>query len=174
VTVWGVDLGVRGISAAGLREDTLELSVTECLKPKRVSDQPPYMRAMELTSLARAMSNLVKPGDQVFIEEPPAAGAKNLRTFLKLAQVSAAVAVGAIQAHAVVVFVPVSSWKKEVIGNGGASKELIAAWLSQVHPTYYAQCDQDQNRIDATCIALYGRGADPRGVDHQAQRMAIS
>jgi Holliday junction resolvasome RuvABC endonuclease subunit len=51
--------------------------------------------------------------------------------------------------------VNVKHWKKELIGNGNASKEDIAMWLSSTHPVYSAQCD-DQDQRDATCVALYG------------------
>lgn len=175
MTVWGCDLGVRSFTLAGLSpKGSLTLNGHACITPKKVAEQPAYMRALELSSLYYSIRGLVAIGDQVFVEEPPAAGAKNLRTFLKLAQVSAAVAIGAIQAGAMVTFVPVSLWKKEVIGNGGASKEFIATWLSRVYPMYFSQCARDQNRVDATCLALYGRGTDPRNFVKPEQWMAVS
>lgn len=157
MTVWGVDLGVRSLHVAGLSANGhLELFSHVCVKPKKVSEQGVYERAIELTSLGTSLQALVAPGDAVFIEEPPAAGAKNLRTFLKLGQVAGAAAVGAANAAAVA-FVPVDTWKKDVIGRGGTSKDDVARWLQCAYPGYATQCGTDQNLIDATCLAVYGR-----------------
>ncbi len=52
--------------------------------------------------------------------------------------------------------VPVTSWKKDVVGKGNASKEEVAKWLEEFQNPRYLACEGDQNRIDATCIAMYG------------------
>jgi hypothetical protein len=48
-----------------------------------------------------------------------------------------------------------SQWKKELIGDGNASKDDIRAWLENSHPALAALCEQDQDAVDATCIALW-------------------
>ncbi len=53
--------------------------------------------------------------------------------------------------------VNVMAWKKDIVGKGNASKDEVAAWLEVHHPDYYEQCHGDQNLVDATCVALYGR-----------------
>ena len=52
--------------------------------------------------------------------------------------------------------VNVKAWKKEVVGNGNAGKEQVSNYIVATHPAYAAVCDGDQDRIDATCVALYG------------------
>ena len=53
--------------------------------------------------------------------------------------------------------VEVAKWKKAVIGNGGASKDDISRFLARTSPDYHDQCGNNQNYVDATCIALYGQ-----------------
>lgn len=158
MTYWGFDLGVRSFHAAGLEADGSLITYTHQRMVKgKVADQSPAERSMELFALAHAAQPLTMIGDLAAVEEPPLAGNKNPRTFLKLAQASAAVAVGAYQGGAEVFFVPVDSWKKGTVGRGGADKELVAGWLKRVYPGYFKQCDGDQNFIDATCLALHLR-----------------
>lgn len=145
MTIWGVDLGVRSAYAAGLGDGGV--LVLDCLlqRPNKIS------RSRELRLLHEWAHRTFAPDDAVYIEEPPLAGSRNLRVFLHLGQVA-----GVIASACEAVLVPVSSWKKGTVGNGAASKELVASWLSRRHPDLYRQCGGDQNRIDATCIALYG------------------
>lgn len=94
----------------------------------------------------------------VFIEEPLVAGARNLRSSLKLAQAVGALVAGATEYTDHVYLIPVSTWKKGVVGTGNASKDEVALWLNRVYPNYAAQCDGSQDFIDACCIARYGIG----------------
>lgn len=159
----GVDLGVRSFAAAILAPDGhLQLFTYQALLTSKVADQVPTARADELSGLALALSSLVQPHDIMHIEEPPLAGLRNVRIFLKLAQASAACAVGAAHKGALVSFVPVDTWKKETVGRGGASKDFVASWLEHTYPVYFEQCKHDQNLIDATCIAI--RAAGTRGL----------
>lgn len=174
VPVLGLDLGVRSLHAALIRTDgSLFVETFACLRPKAVAAQGPYERARELHELADytwVWAKGFSTRDLVVIEEPPLAGTRNVRTLLKLAQVSAAAAVGA--GHCPRTFVPVDTWKKAVIGRGGVSKEYVANWLKLHYPTYYRQCAGDQNLIDATCLALYGRATAPGGLDYQQPALA--
>lgn len=157
-TFWGVDLGVRSYSAAGIRPDgTLVLHQLEQKVKGKISAQPPEARAIELASVRVAIESHTLPGDVALVEEPPSAGSRNVRTFLKLSQTSAAAAVGLVAGGADVGFVPVETWKKGTIGRGGVDKDTVARWLERVYPGYHAQCAGDQNLIDATCIAIYCR-----------------
>lgn len=193
MTVWGIDLGVRSFHAVGLvpgfgipggraPEGSLSKFSLILATPKSVANQDPRERARELTQLGHGINPTpgigISAGDQVFIEEPPLAGSKNLRTFLKLAQVSGVLGFGAHRSGAVVTYVPVSTWKKEVIGAGGASKDVVAAWLSAFYPAHSQSCLGDQNYVDATCLALYGRsvlrGAGSGGVDQPHPGLAVS
>ena len=145
--IWGIDLGVRSLSLAGLDEDELTIrSITE--------SHPHNVRYSEVRTLAVAAATLVSEADVVFVEEPPLAGSRNIRTFLKLSEL-----LGGLMAAlpCPVHPVPVSTWKKEVAGKGSLSKDDVSLFLKQSHPGYSALCAGDQNLIDATCIALYGQ-----------------
>ena len=146
--IWGVDLGVRSAYAAGLAGDQLYL---ECLvlKPKK------HSRSQELRLLHEWATQFL--GARVFIEEPPLAGARNIRTFLGLAQAS-----GVLLAATGGQLVPVDTWKLGAVGRGGVSKDLVSEWLLRSHPAHHGACGGNQNLVDATAIAHYGRGLDPR------------
>lgn len=117
----------------------------------RIHKQP---RWRELQVLHDWITGLISEGT-VWIEEPPLAGSRNLRTFLHLSQVSAVAGLaGRCE------YVPVGSWKKQVVGNGAASKDLVARWLARHRPGWHAQCRGDQNLVDATCLAIYGNMAE--------------
>lgn len=156
MTIWGVDLGVRSFHAAGLHGQDLTLSECVLATPKKVSAQGPWERGQELAELARFFRSMLQPWDHVFIEEPPAAGSRNLRTFLKLGQTSGALATAAGMLGASVTFVPVDTWKMTVCGKGGVPKDVVRSVLTERAPGYSAQCQEDQNKVDATCIALFG------------------
>lgn len=55
-----------------------------------------------------------------------------------------------------VALVHVSKWKKGVLNNGGANKEMIKMWVKEHYPTYASLCGDDQDCYDACCIALFG------------------
>jgi Holliday junction resolvasome RuvABC endonuclease subunit len=145
MTTWGVDLGVRSLYVARFDGEDLSLFSHNSLKIHKQS------RSKELKTLFLWITDLIGTG-QVWIEEPPLAGPKNIRTFLHLSQVSAVA--GLVENSE---YVEVSSWKRGTVGNGSASKELVARWLRAGFPRYFEQCGGDQNFIDATCIALYGK-----------------
>lgn len=153
--MWGVDLGVRSVAMFGVdyRTGRGVTQVLECRAPKSVANQDRRDRHLELSRIARFVREMIGPGDLVFVEEPPAAGTKNYRTFGKLNQVAGAVMAGSL---APAEYVEVGTWKKLVVGIGNASKADCAQWLSENRSHFYKMCEADQNRIDAACIALYG------------------
>lgn len=51
----------------------------------------------------------------------------------------------------------VSSWKKQVVGNGRASKEDIANFVGLRWPAFFSQAEGSQDLADAICIARYGQ-----------------
>lgn len=50
-----------------------------------------------------------------------------------------------------------ATWKKELIGHGHSDKDRCRAWLQEHHPALAAVCGQDQDLIDAHCIALWAQ-----------------
>lgn len=146
MTTWGIDLGVRSLYIARIDDSGLALYSHNSL---RIHKQE---RFVELAVLRQWLGTFTPEG-RWLVEEPPLAGARNLQTFLHLSQVS-----GVVACCTPSTLVPVSSWKKGTVGNGSASKERVSGWLRTTHPTFFAACKEDQNFIDATCIALYGQG----------------
>jgi Holliday junction resolvasome RuvABC endonuclease subunit len=145
--IWGIDLGARSWHAA--RIDDGHHTVYSCqIKPKKIEE-----RAKILRTLSVELATLLDGSDPVYIEEPVVAGARNLRTSLMLAHTA-----GALMSRIAgpVTLVPVSSWKKEVCGHGGLSKQDIWNWLKINEPMFFDNCLEDQNKIDATCISMYG------------------
>lgn len=109
-------------------------------------------RWVELQALARLFAEKIQVFDLVFIEEPPFVN--NKRTFLALGQTSGALLAASPGRS---YLVPVDAWKKATVGRGGAPKDLVATWLALQHPELHELCAGDQNLVDATCIALYGK-----------------
>lgn len=143
----GIDCGGRKIALADLsrgiffeyeaantvpRGDQL-VQIAEALQPYRNSD-----------------------GSPVWVEAPIVAGARNLQSSLKIAQVTGVAHTVMDNSHEVAV----ASWKKAVVGNGRADKEQVRAWLVENHPDLYRLTRHSQDLIDATCIALYGEVTD--------------
>jgi Holliday junction resolvasome RuvABC endonuclease subunit len=98
--------------------------------------------------------------DTVYVEEPIAG--RSVRVSLQIAQMAGAVlsAVDGLHnadgelSHSYLV--SNTAWKKLLIGSGNANKEKIRKWLDTEFPSYASKCGSDQDRYDATCIALYG------------------
>jgi len=142
---WGVDLGVRSVYAAHL--DGLTLQLYSFVLKRGLG------RALELSQISEWIDKTISTEEPVYIEEPPLAGSRNIRTALQLSMTAGVIASRLPQAE----FVPVASWKKKVVGRGNMDKTGVSQWLNLLHPDYFVLCAGDQNHIDATCIALFGR-----------------
>ena len=151
IEVYGVDLGVRKAHFFGIGPD----NETELFSAKLDKSQH---RGFELQKIFYLINDHFKDVNAAFyIEEPPLAGMKNVRVFMKLAQISGVVAVAVPRKPE---FVPVSEWKKQVVGKGNAKKEDIKSWLCEHYQYYSAQCERtdsdSQDYSDAACLAIYG------------------
>jgi len=51
----------------------------------------------------------------------------------------------------------VSSWKKTVVGKGNATKSEVAQSLRLRWPSLYREVAEDQDLVDAACVAIYGQ-----------------
>lgn len=115
-------------------------------------------RVYQLTNIrltTEAMVLKCRP-DYVFIEDVLIGN--NRKYSIKLAQTMGAVLAGMpyTEVPPQVIPVNVSTWKKEILGNGHASKEDIRNWLTAYNSAYAELCDGDQDQYDAACIGLYG------------------
>ena len=143
--VVGVDIGMRSV-ALSVFENGLLTNIEVGSVPQTA------LRGDELFFLAQKLRWLGEDGITTYVEEPPMAGPQNKRTFLHLGQTCGMILSVCSEAH----LVPVSTWKKQVVGAGNATKDDVAHWLLAHSASYHALCDGDQNRVDAICIGLYG------------------
>jgi Holliday junction resolvasome RuvABC endonuclease subunit len=160
VIVVGIDPSSYGFHAAILELDhngqlpqQVILEHYTARDPKHPSSWPTALFLAHLGA-QRLMTRLGGANAVIFIEEPPKV--RNIRTLLKLGQISGAVVAGLAERTESIYQVPVDSWKKGTVGKGGASKEQVTDWLTRTHPIYAAACGASQDFVDAACIALYG------------------
>lgn len=96
------------------------------------------------------------PRAQIFMEAPLVG--MSVSSAIIQAQVGGAVLAAASKAQLNVQLVNVSSWKKQVLGQGhGHAKKLeVAEWLKQNWEKAYNLAAGDQDLIDAAAINRYG------------------
>ena len=144
----GIDLGVRKVALSICSDGVVTVAddyeVTNLIH-----------RQDQLALLAAWVMQYVRPCEYVFIEEPLVG--RGVRTSMQISQTCGAI-LGALGRHKTVQaqLVDNKMWKKSIVGSGNASKNDIKNWLKTQHPTYYSQCGENQDRIDACCIGLYG------------------
>lgn len=91
-----------------------------------------------------------------FVEEPLVG--RGVRASMQIAQMAGSLLhmLGCHHHGDETMLVPVGTWKKAVVGNGGANKEMVKEWVKENHPVYASLCGDDQDCFDATCIGLFG------------------
>jgi len=117
----------------------------------------PAVRPKELATLTTTMIDACKGANYVFIEEPLVG--RGVKASMQISQVAGAV-MAMLGNHGIhTELVNVKTWKKDICGNGNASKEDVDMWLSTTHPSYAEACGDDRHRqdnVDACCIGLFG------------------
>ena len=149
MNILGIDPSSKTVALAWL-SDELGL-ITQKHEVKRTTR---WREAQALAGMFTNLSPRYWTAQTIYIEEPVVAGPRNLRSTILIAE-TVGMLLGVTRSPCVLV--PVTSWKKGTTGHGNSTKDEVADWLKEVHPSYSAQCDGDQDLIDATCIALYGR-----------------
>jgi Holliday junction resolvasome RuvABC endonuclease subunit len=150
--VMGVDLGIRKI-AYSVWDDWL-LTHTEAFTHEGNS------RGEELEEVSNFLTDAVRlhQVDHVFIEETLLGN--NVKYSIQLAQMMGACLANlhlvTLDMTLGVYTVNVSTWKKEVLRNGNASKDLIQKHITSIDSAYAVLCGYDQDRFDAACIGYYG------------------
>lgn len=148
----GVDLGVRKAAVAIIDEEDPDHKRAATHSAHAFMSKS-HNRQEQLLEIAEWVRTLTRAhGVQVVYVEEPLIG-RNTRVSLQIAQTVGAV-MARLGAHGYLV--DNNSWKKLVVGKGRVEKDSISSWLEEVHPCYSANCDGDQDKVDATCIALYG------------------
>lgn len=153
--VMGVDLSSRSLACYWFGNDQGPDGAVKLKIPDKVKDRQQIASGLFHEAWDRFHMG---PATVVYIEEPVVAGARNIRSSLLIAQICG-VMMGVCASVGIkeVYLVPVSSWKKEVVGNGAADKQRVHAWIDQNHPEIAALCGGDQDLYDAACVAIYGQ-----------------
>lgn len=153
----GIDLGIRKVAWSVWDDDVLiateAYESTRSLRHEQLCDTGTVM-------MTRVMTD--EP-DQIFIEDTLIGN--NRKYSIQLSQMMGAVlsAIGVCtqtsflsHKHIPVVPVNVSTWKREVIGNGRADKKAVRDYLWSLDSAYSVLCGHDQDRFDAAAIGYYG------------------
>lgn len=162
-----------GVAVIGIDPDSKKLSAVVT-----VDDARPVLRQKVLPTnvpIARVCAvaykwtfNLVaeyhRAGDVVHLfVEAPFVSPKTIRAVIPLARLNGAMLAAGMSARAVTVLdVNITSWKKEVVGKGNASKPQIADWCRDCWPMVYEEAAGRQDLLDAAGINRYGAGVVKR------------
>jgi len=136
---------------------------------------PAAMAYAAMRGARRVLRPLVRAGYDVhmFVESPISASRGGVGSMMPQAKVSGAAQAGALDVNVrTMMQADNKRWKKVIVGNGNASKDMIAAWVEENHPHVFKKADGLQDLLDAFCIALYGQQVIERaeqtteGIDH--------
>lgn len=153
--VIGVDCGGRKLNAVAVNTD---LEIVDFFKYEFSLDMPRGSGLKAMHSFIKSKVDEIPGKTFGWVEAPIVAGARNLQSSLKIAQVTGVVQAGMYNVSEVAV----GSWKKEVIGRGNANKEDVASWVKENYSHAYRTLGGIQDYIDAFCIALYGQAVKDR------------
>jgi Holliday junction resolvasome RuvABC endonuclease subunit len=161
-TILGFDLSSRKLAMTGIQGDDHFVRTWEA--PKKEKDRAKVIAGFidPLTELFTTHSTT--KGDLWVFVEHPLRGRAGVHATIVQAQVQGLVLGLAVQygAHGAY-HVNVTTWKKAVVGNGSADKERVRTWLATHQPVLAALAGDDQDLVDASCVALYGRSVIGRG-----------
>lgn len=150
--IGGVDLGARKAAVSIFNGPTM--THVDSI------EFPSTTRAKEVASVGHWVWTQLRICDSVWVEEPLIG--RGVRASLQIAHTAGAVLCQLAADVKHIDFVPVTTWKRDVVGNARADKQQVADWLYQEHSKYSALCAGNQDRVDATCIGLYGVGISDR------------
>lgn len=145
----GVDLGTRKVSYALLDEGGLVYA--ETLEMEEDASRPHQLRGLGAWVEYKAE---LAGADWVWVESIIVGN--NRKYSIRLAEVFGAVFSRLCSPKLGVGTVDNKQWKRDVCGNGNSTKEMITAWVEKEHPDWLLLCN-DQDQIDAACIAMYGQ-----------------
>ena len=94
----------------------------------------------------------------VYIEDPVVGrGGAKVQGDLARAQASMLLAAAHVNERSPTIpyTIHLTSWKKEVVGKGNASKKVVAEYVRENWPRFAAAFDGEQDYYDARCIAQY-------------------
>lgn len=162
MTVIGIDPSSRKVALVGVHENEWFRKSWEA--PRKEKSRSAILSGF-VTPFTNYIRELTDEDDVVWMfVEDPVVGVGGPRPTIVQAQVQGLVLglaryAGANGAYSV----NVQTWKKDVVGNGNSSKAEVAEWLAERHPSLSELAGEDQDFVDAACIALYGVAVIERG-----------
>lgn len=166
--ILGIDLSSRKLALFVTDAEGESLSVRSLMcstieAPKKMKHRPDVLKYIHDEFASDLRTRFHGEDFTVFIEHPLVGRAGAHATIVQ-AQVQGLVMMLSVQSGAAGVYeVNVQSWKKAVVGHGGADKDTIKSWLVDHHPLLAELAGDDQDLVDAACVALYGRDVVQRG-----------
>lgn len=162
--VFGMDLSSRKLAIVQLDLETdgnfAFWTFTADKKEKNRGKVLAYLNE-ELDSLFDIV--MLGEDDYVFVEHP-VVGRGGAHATIVQAQVQGVVLSSSVLCGASGVYpVNVQTWKKDIVGNGRADKDRVREFLSESHPLLSELAGEDQDLVDASCVALYGKDVIHRG-----------
>lgn len=148
----GVDYGLRRLAVVSAFDGVL-CDVDVGVRPGSCSP----LEALHILVDTYCNAMMHRHAAVVAVEAPIVGIRRNVRTGLQMSMVAGAIAASALQGGSSVRLVEPATWKKAVVGSGGATKDDVREYLSQHHPALY-QGTQSQDAVDAACLALYAVG----------------
>jgi len=114
--------------------------------------------AWHTTNTMLAAIHTMWPGIPIFaFIESPVVGKGGVRSTMVQCFTSGAIQAALHDAGCQPQGANVSTWKKQVVGRGNATKDEVAKWLRLRRPAIHRAAEGNQDIVDAACIALYGQ-----------------
>lgn len=159
MNLMGVDLGIHKVSMFLLLDQgQVHVSTVD------LADSAELSRARQLQALASGAYHqaLMWGIDCVWIEDTLVGN--NRGYSLALTEVKGAL-MATLASQADIRLVNVGTWKKQVVGQGHATKDDVKYYIDVTYPAYAPLCGDNQDLYDAACVALYGRQILDRAAD---------
>jgi len=116
----------------------------------------PGERGQELRALTDWLCRQLPDGARLWIEMPYLSNGPGANQSTTIGMAETVGAIKAAAPWAEISEVGQSTWKAKVCGNGRATKNEVAAWLADNHPSLYEATGGLEDQVDAMCIGLYG------------------
>ena len=140
--IFGVDCGKNRVHIVG------DGTAFECVvKPGTPRDEALFHMREGLSKWLVLEQDATRHGTRLYVEAPVVAGARNLQATIGIAETVGMV----LSLGYPATLVPISTWKKAVVGSGNAKKEDVEAWYKSTGGTL-----KGQDFYDAAAIRAYG------------------
>lgn len=165
IILLGIDPSTKKLAVVALHQGRFLMDVlhlvdkpTDRCTPESVARAYHAMQdhMIRLFRLEASGTGKVSRAGRVAFLEAPVVGRGGVRTAIVQAYTSGPVQAVLVRWGFSVHLIDNHKWKKELTGNGNATKVQIAVALSKQWPQAYAAAQGDQDLVDAAGIAYYG------------------